>query len=72
MAKFLNELGEDAALMKVDCEGGEYALFDSVSRNDMLGVSQISMELHHVASRNLSEIKDSWVQNCGDISLDCI
>jgi FkbM family methyltransferase len=48
LAEILAEHDVDKVdFLKVDCEGGEYVLFDSMS-DDMLGrISRIAMEFHH-------------------------
>jgi FkbM family methyltransferase len=39
---------ERVDFLKVDCEGGEYAIFDSVSDKTLAGISRIALEFHEL------------------------
>ena len=39
---------EKVDFLKVDCEGGEYALFDSVSDATLARISRIALEFHEI------------------------
>jgi FkbM family methyltransferase len=40
------------ALLKVDCEGGEYEIFECMQRETAARIEQIVMELHEIPHRN--------------------
>lgn len=60
---FLETIDGAIALMKVDCEGGEYDLFRELTANHAGRVSQVAMELHRVPGREMSEVHDALVKN---------
>ena len=43
-------------LLKVDCEGSEYGLFESLSPSLAAQIEQITMEVHHTGEHHPSEI----------------
>jgi hypothetical protein len=42
--------------MKIDCEGGEYGIFDSMTADLAARIDQISMEIHRLPNRTPEEI----------------
>ncbi|MFK7944823.1 MAG: FkbM family methyltransferase [Paracoccaceae bacterium] len=54
----LAETGRDISLMKIDCEGGEYAIFDALTAEDMARIPQITMEMHHLLGRSPAELRE--------------
>jgi FkbM family methyltransferase len=43
-------------LLKIDCEGGEYEIFDAAESEIWTKLSQIVMEVHHVENRRPAEL----------------
>ena len=56
IASILRTVGGPVALLKIDCEGAEYDIFDGLDRESMARVRQITMELHAVEGRAEREI----------------
>jgi FkbM family methyltransferase len=52
----LRSFDHEINLLKIDCEGGEYAIFDGLSASNLSNVRQISMETHKVPNRSTSEL----------------
>ncbi|SFK33377.1 FkbM family methyltransferase [Methylorubrum salsuginis] len=52
----LRSVGGPVALLKIDCEGAEYDIFDGLDHASIAGVRQITMELHTVEGRCEREI----------------
>jgi FkbM family methyltransferase len=46
------------ALLKVDCEGSEYDIFDAIDADSARRVRQISMEVHPVPNRSFDHLVD--------------
>lgn len=53
----LNELDGEIGLMKIDCEGAEYAIFDRLENKDVKRVNHITLEYHEVPGRSHAELK---------------
>jgi FkbM family methyltransferase len=49
---------ERVNLLKVDCEGSEYGIFDTLSPFLAARIDQIAMEVHQVASRTKEQLRD--------------
>jgi FkbM family methyltransferase len=50
--------GGDVNLLKVDCEGSEYEIFDTLDTSSASPVKQISMEVHGVPGRSRPQLMD--------------
>ncbi|MEM1159499.1 MAG: FkbM family methyltransferase [Pseudomonadota bacterium] len=59
---FFNTVEGAIALMKVDCEGGEYDLFQELTASNAHRILQVAMELHRIPGREMSEVHDALVQ----------
>jgi FkbM family methyltransferase len=57
----INESPREINLMKIDCEGGEYSIFDVLNEELLQKVRQISMELHDIEGRSKQEIASKLV-----------
>ena len=49
-------LGGEVALLKIDCEGAEYEILDSLDEATASCIRQITMEAHHIPDRRMSDI----------------
>ena len=49
-------------LMKIDCEGAEYDILDSMSEEIASRVKQIAMEVHRIPGRRVGEIQERLVE----------
>lgn len=56
VSKALAEAGDRVALLKVDCEGAEYAIFDAMAAEDAARIDQVVMEVHPVDGRSPAEL----------------
>lgn len=52
----LDHCGGDVDLMKVDCEGAEYAIFDALTPEKAQIIRQIRMEVHDVPGRERAHL----------------
>jgi len=57
IADVLARAGPSIKLMKVDCEGSEYDLFDALNGEQAAGIRQIAMEVHPVAGRSMEQLR---------------
>ena len=48
--------GPSVALLKIDCEGGEYDILEHLTSDAASAVSQVSMEVHQVPGRSVDSI----------------
>ncbi len=48
-------------LMKVDCEGAEYEMFDALESDTAAPVRQIAMEVHRIPGRSVDDLKSRLV-----------
>lgn len=46
-------------LLKVDCEGSEYGIFESLSRDLAARIDQIAMEVHPIESRSGEQLREN-------------
>jgi FkbM family methyltransferase len=51
-------------LLKIDCEGAEYSILDSLDADLAKGILQISMEVHEVPNRKVKEVP-AMLRNLG-------
>jgi FkbM family methyltransferase len=56
MESAIGMAGPSVALLKIDCEGGEYDILDRLTAEAASAVSQVSMEVHHVPGRSVDSI----------------
>jgi len=56
MRSILRSVGGPVDLLKIDCEGAEYDIFDSLDQECISCVRQIAMEVHKIPGRSEHEI----------------
>jgi FkbM family methyltransferase len=56
IASILRSVDGPIALLKIDCEGAEYEIFDGLDDEAAADVRQVTMELHAVEGRSHHEI----------------
>jgi FkbM family methyltransferase len=56
MASAIAMAGPSVALLKVDCEGGEYDILDHLTSAATSTVSQVVMEVHHIPGRSVESV----------------
>jgi len=49
---------QEVQLLKLDCEGAEYQILDSISPSLASRIKQVSMEVHEISEREPQEIQD--------------
>ncbi|VFU08221.1 FkbM family methyltransferase [Methylocella tundrae] len=52
----ISNIDGEISLLKIDCEGSEYSILESLDKDLSFRIKQISMEVHKVPNRNEKEI----------------